>query len=213
MGRFSPTGTDHRIAGNKTPGLIVMVALVSAIVSGARTGALHAQSPSPVPGVPVSKNEGSSRTTITADRLDVDSETRTAEFSGNVRAIQENMVITADRLKIFFRNKGSGDKRLAADEASIETIVASSKVTITFDDRIATADQAIYRADEKVLVLSGDNPRVIIGDNSITGTTITYHMTDGRITVEGNGDRRVNAVFYSGDNGTSVEENGKTVPP
>ncbi len=203
-------GTDRRIAWRRTIGPVLTVILISVGMPGVETGAADTQSPAATPGGTAPKTEKGALTTITADRLDVDSDIRSAEFSGNVRAIQENMIITADRIKIFFRGNGAGNAQLSADETTIERIVASDAVTITVDDRIATADQAIYRTDEKVLVLSGGNPRVMMGEHSITGTTITYHRTDGHITVEGSSNQRVNAVFYSEDNAGKVKEDDRT---
>jgi len=194
MERSDPMGPGWRTPGIATATLLFILSLISATALGVRAGEPQGETQSPGRPTAAAADE-EDRLTITADRLDVDSDIRTATFGGNVRAVQGDMVISADRLKVFFNGDVTGDKERTADEASIKKIIASSSVTIALGDRIAEAGQAEYRADEKVLVLSGGHPRVMMGDNSITGTTITYHRTDGHISVEGDGNRRVNAVF------------------
>jgi lipopolysaccharide export system protein LptA len=53
-----------------------------------------------------------------------------------------------------------------------------------------------------VLVLSGNNSKIISENDSISGEKITFYRTDGRINVESGNKKRVEAVFYSGQKGT-----------
>jgi len=138
---------------------------------------------------------------ITADKLISDNKANHAEFIGNVRATQEETVITADRLKIFFkRNPGNKDTPSVTRE-SIKKIVANGNVKINFDNRVAVTQQAVYNIETEVLVLSGDNSRIISGNDSISGEKITLYRTEGRINVESGSEKRVEAVFYSGEKG------------
>jgi lipopolysaccharide export system protein LptA len=138
---------------------------------------------------------------ITADKLISDNKVDYAEFIGNVRATQEDTVITADSLKIFVKknpdNKGTPD----GGTDSINKIIASGNVKINFDNRVAVTRQAVYNTETGVLVLSGDNSRIISGKDSISGEKITLHRTTGRITVESGKEKRVEAVLYSGEKG------------
>ncbi len=52
-----------------------------------------------------------------------------------------------------------------------------------------------------VLVLSGNNSKVIGENDSISGEKITFYRIDGRIDVESGNNKRVEAVFYSGQKG------------
>jgi lipopolysaccharide export system protein LptA len=138
---------------------------------------------------------------ITADKLISDNKANHAEFIGNVRATQEETVITADRLKIFFkRNPGNKDTPSVTRE-SIKKIVANGNVKINFDNRVAVTQQAVYNIETEVLVLSGDNSRIISGNDSISGEKITLYRTEGRINVESGSEKQVEAVFYSGEKG------------
>jgi len=138
---------------------------------------------------------------ITADKLISDNKANHAEFIGNVRATQEETVITADRLKIFFkRNPGNKDTPSVTRE-SIKKIVANGNVKINFDNRVAVTPQAVYNIETEVLILSGNNTRIISGNDSISGEKITLYRTTGRINVESGSEKRVEAVFYSGEKG------------
>ena len=134
---------------------------------------------------------------ISADTLILDSKADCAEFIGNARAVDEDLVITADRLRVFFKDGSSIDRKLAAGEESVKKVVADGNVRITFDDRIAIAEKATI--DEERLVLSGKHSAITMGEDSISGEKITYSRADGRIKVEGSPERRVEAVFHAGE--------------
>ena len=138
---------------------------------------------------------------ITADTLISESETGVAEFIGNVRAIQERTVITSDSLKIYYKQDVKNKKNGPTGEASIEKIVASGNVKITFDNKVAVTQQAVYQTEARILILSGANSKVISGNDSISGEKITYYRNDERIKVESGPEQRVEAVFSSGGKG------------
>jgi len=156
-----------------------------------------AQNPAPVPDAAGQKE----KIRIVADVLTSDSETRFAEFVGNVRATQGDTVITSDRLKIFYSEKLAESKTPSAGEGAIKRIVATGNVKISFDNRVATAQEAVYNTESKILVLSGSQSKITSGSDSITGEKITYNRSDGRITVESGRASRVEAVFHSGGGG------------
>lgn len=138
---------------------------------------------------------------ITSDKLIADNKTGYAEFIGNVKATQEDTVITSDRLKIFYKKNIANKGLLSASEESIHKIVAKGNVEIKFDNRVATAQEAVYNTETMVLVLSGSNSKIISEKESISGEKITFYRTDGRINVESGSKKRVEAVFYSGQKG------------
>lgn len=138
---------------------------------------------------------------ITSDKLIADNKTGYAEFIGNVKATQDDTVITSDQLKIFYKKNMADKGPLSVSEESIHKIVAEGNVEIKFDNRVATAHQAVYNTETMVLVLSGNNSKIISENDSISGEKITFYRTDGRITVEGGNRKRVEAVFYSGQKG------------
>ncbi len=136
---------------------------------------------------------------ITADRLLADMDGRTAEFIGNVRAVQGTTVITAARLKVFYIPGSAAAGSEAAGQEAIERIEASGEVNIQMEDRNAQADDAVYTAADGILVLTGKQARLTSGANTVVGGRITLDRNTNRITVEKASDGRVEAVFKSDD--------------
>ena len=91
-------------------------------------------------------------------------------------------------------------------------IVARGNIRLTFDNKIALADEAVYHTDTQILVLSGKNTKVLMGENSITGTQITFHRIDGRIEVEGGGDTRVKGLFFNDNAEKGLSTDGQPSP-
>jgi len=139
---------------------------------------------------------------IQSDRLLIDNATGEAEFIGNVLATQKETEIRSDRLKIVYNKESISEGNVAAGEQSINKIMASGHVSIRFDNRLAETDEAVYTAETKILVLSGENSRITSENNLISGEKIIMHRNDGRIIVEsGNKTGRVEAVISSPGNG------------
>ena len=139
---------------------------------------------------------------IAANKLVTDKDARFLEFIGDVNASQENLSITSDKLRIYYKEGAFNNKEKSkSDEGSIKKIIAIGNVIITFDDKVAMSDQADFFTEKRILVLTGDNSKLTSGNNSITGSRITLYQNDGRITVESNGENRVKAIFYSEEKG------------
>lgn len=138
---------------------------------------------------------------ISADRLESDHKMRWVEFTGNVIATQDDVVVTADRMKIFY--KSDGNPSMSAGAGTIEKIISQGNVKIVFDNKTKTAmaDKAVYLANQKVLELSGGNPRVWSGKNMVRGKKITLFQAENRSLVEGVGKDQVEAILYVKEGG------------
>jgi lipopolysaccharide export system protein LptA len=150
--------------------------------------------------IPVKSGEDN-KIYITADLLISDSNAQTAEFKGNVTAKQDNTIITADTLKVFYKNETLDEDQIKADEQAIQKIIASGKVYINFDNRVAEADQAVYTTNNRVLVLTGRDTKIVSEESSVSGEKITLHRNDGRVIVERGKNRQVEMVLTSDGNG------------
>lgn len=148
-------------------------------------------------------NDPGKKIYITSDSLVSGNDAKYAEFIGNVKATQGSDVITTDRLKIFFKKTPQSNDNLIMNQESIVKIVANGNVTIHFDNKVAVAEQAVYITATRVLVLSGPNSKIVSGSDSVAGEKITIYRADGRINVESGGEKRVNAVFFSGGKGSN----------
>jgi lipopolysaccharide export system protein LptA len=150
---------------------------------------------------PPAKPPEENKIKITSNRLESDSQSKTAEFIGNVVARQAETVIQADRLKIFYQGDVGSSGGLASSSNSITKIIARGNVQMKMDDREAIADTATYVIKTKVLTLEGANARVSQGDNFISGTKIIFYRADERTIVEGSQQNQVKAIFFPKDKG------------
>jgi lipopolysaccharide transport protein LptA len=134
------------------------------------------------------------RIRITADRLESDHEMKLVQFTGNVVATEDDVVIEADRMKIFY-TPGEDE---SVEAGRIDKIVSEGNVKIVFDNatKTAVADKAVYMADKKVLELSGGDPKVWSGKNVIRGKKITVFQTENRSLVEGDDGNQVEATLF-----------------
>jgi len=139
---------------------------------------------------------------IISDQLLIDNAAGEADFIGNVLATQKESVIKSDRLKIFYKKDTIQDGNAAAGEKSIKKIIATGNVSIHLDNKLAETEEAVYTADTKILILSGENSRITSDNNLISGERIIMYRNDGRIIVEsGQNKGRVEAVISSAGNG------------
>lgn len=131
---------------------------------------------------------------ITADRLESHHDMSWVEFTGNVVATRDDIVIAADRMKVFY--KPGGDTSSGA--GAIEKIVSEGSVKIVFDNntKTAVAEKAVYFADRQILELSGGSPSVSSGKNTVRGSKITLFHAENRSLVEGSESDRVEATVY-----------------
>lgn len=136
---------------------------------------------------------------ITADRLVTDNQKRSAQFTGDVKAVQGTTVITADRLTIFYSSKKDSSSPDSA--TNIERMEADGHVRIEFDNKVAVSNQAVYIIAERKLVLSGPESKVISGKDEISGSKITFFRDNGHVALEGDDKNRVKAIIHSDQRG------------
>ncbi len=155
---------------------------------------VFAQAPSPASGE-------TNKIHINADNLSVDAKTTYLEFTGNVTATQEDTVITADSLKIFYDSAVQKETRITPNENSIKKIIAAGHVKIEFDNRVAVTKRAVYNTENRILVLTGKDSKVMTQGSYISGEKITVNRNNGRITFERGNKEPVTAVIQAGEKG------------
>ena len=139
---------------------------------------------------------------IVSDQMVVDTIKRIVDFNGNIRMTSRDSVITADHLKVYYKEGGftggtdtesSGEE--PSSEESIDKIIAIGNVGINFDNRVAVAEHAVYTTANGILVLTGKEAKITSDNNTISGEKITLHRRDGRVFVESSSKERVRAVL------------------
>ncbi len=122
---------------------------------------------------------------ITAQTLEAMQQQRQAIFTGEVVAKQGDMSLYCDKLVVYS----------LPDEDKIDRLEAFGQVRVVQLDRTATADRAVYRDQEGILVLIG-NAKVHQGQNQVAGDEITVFLLEDRSLVKSGDDGRVRAIFF-----------------
>lgn len=143
---------------------------------------------------------------ICADFMDIDYAGNLAVFTGNVKINDTLMDVDCHKMTIYLEDRAGGAKKAAktennakSDEAMIESakntkdvaeIVCTGDVIISRKiaepGETAYADKAIYNLKESKIILSGNNPILIRGRDSISGQLVTVWVDQQRMTVDKN---------------------------
>jgi lipopolysaccharide export system protein LptA len=124
--------------------------------------------------------------TVKSNEMNADNVGKTAIFSGKVVAKQGDVTIFSDKLVVSYSDKGG----------EVEKIEASGNVRIIQLNRTGFSDHAVYESSTGRIIMTG-SPRVIQGDDRISGKVITYYVDDEKSYVTSDGDpkARVEAVI------------------
>ncbi len=139
---------------------------------------------------------------ITSDKLISGGDQKYVEFIGDVKAIQGDSEILCDTLKIYYKKDSvKPDGTPASDGQSLKKIVATGNVKIKLDNKDVETQEAVYLVEERIIILTGDNSKIISGKDSVAGSRITLYRDDGRMKVERSSQKQVEVIFYSGKQG------------
>ncbi len=135
------------------------------------------------------KHDNSLPVEITADRLNIDQATATAEFVGSVQAAQGTLKITADKITVKYVSGETG----ATGE--IESLIAFGNVLFTNGAEAAEGTKAEYLVATGIVTMTGD---VLLtqGNNAMSGQSLRIDLTNGSASVEG----RVQTIFQPDTN-------------
>jgi lipopolysaccharide export system protein LptA len=153
--------------------IIALILLTCLAVSGAHAASESRKATSNLP------------ITIKSNDLTADNKGKTALFTGKVVAKQGDVTIFCDRMTVYY----------GAVQGDIDRIEADGNVRIVQENRTGTAAHAVYESREGRITLTGGNPKVMQGTDTVSGKIITYLIDDDRSSVSGGGDSRVEAVI------------------
>ncbi len=124
---------------------------------------------------------------IEADTLEVEQNTQTATFIGNVVAVQGGIRLRSDRLIVTYAEKAEG---ASSDDdgtggTEITRIDAKSNVHVmSEDDQSASGDWALYMVANETITM-GDTVILRQGENVIRGQRLNIDLNSGQARVEG----------------------------
>lgn len=132
--------------------------------------------------------DGQSEVQVIADRMEAETLNNKVIFYGNVKATQNDVVIYAQKLTLFYI-RGEEGKANGIERAEIE-----GDVRIIQAERMATAEKGLFLNLERKIVLSG-LAEVHQADNVVKGDEIIYFLDEQRSVVKSSSTSRVNAVI------------------
>jgi lipopolysaccharide export system protein LptA len=145
---------------------------------------------------------------IISDKLDVDNQNQVAYFIGKVKATQGDLIITCDKLEVYYEREGG--KAAAEDKketgqgggimdqgGKVREVVALGHVKIVQKDRVAVGRKATYWAGGRKILLEG-KATVWRGKNTVSGEKVTVFLDENRSVVHGQPGKRVTVTLTPG---------------
>ena len=105
-------------------------------------------------------------------------------WTGNVHAVQGDVVLTTPRL-VLYQN----------EEGAVTSVVASEGVRYSTPTEKISGKKMVYVAKDDVITVTG-NVVVIQGDQVMSGEKLVYNLTTGSLRFSGSGNRRVRGIFF-----------------
>ncbi|MBM4309776.1 MAG: lipopolysaccharide transport periplasmic protein LptA [Deltaproteobacteria bacterium] len=121
---------------------------------------------------------------INSDTMEYDNRQNMAIFNGNVVARQDDIVMFANAMHVFYSESGG-----------LSRVEAKGDVRVLQGDRIATGSSIVFDNANQTIVATG-SPRVWQGDNVVHGRKITVFLKEERTVVEGEPNSRASATIY-----------------
>jgi len=112
---------------------------------------------------------------VSSDDLAVDQQTGSAVFTGNVVIGQGDMRLSAQRVRIVYRDSSEG----------IAKMEATGGVTIVSGNDAAEAQRADYSIEQGTIVMRG-NVLLAQGRSALSADTMTIRLRDGTARMSGN---------------------------
>lgn len=183
-------------------GRIVRFAVVGLLALSAAAGDVLAQAVA-LPG-----QDSSKPIEIVADMLVVQQEKQIATFTGNVVAIQGDMTLKSELLRVFYAQEEQAEGAAApADNTSIRRIEAEGEVSLANPTDTATGDRGVYDVPAQKVTLTG-NVVLTSGDNVVKGSSLDMDLVTNISTVHSDAasadrrEQRVRALFQPGKKGS-----------
>ncbi|SOC44230.1 lipopolysaccharide export system protein LptA [Rhizobium subbaraonis] len=124
---------------------------------------------------------------IQSDKLEIQQQSNTAQFTGNVKVVQGTTTLQAGNMVVHYSAEGGGS--ISSGDANIEKIDVSEKVFLQSGTQEATADTGTFNLVDEVFVLKGDKVVLSEGKNVFVGCQLTVLMRTGEAKLDACGGR------------------------
>ncbi len=143
-----------------------------------------APAPRAVPAGVLARHDSNAPVDVDADRIEVQDRADRAIFSGNVRARQADMTLTAARITVAYTKPPAGAAPGKGGDPQIQRMDATGAVVVTNPTERATGDYAIYDLDRKLVTMLG-NVVLTRAGNVVRGGRAVLDLNTNRATVDG----------------------------
>ena len=161
------------------PAILAGIVLVSTSF-----GAIAQQANSRINGLGLSGDEPIQ---IESDRLDIDDNSSSAVFNGNVNVVQGDTLLKSGKMIVYYAGGGS----VTAGATDIEKIEVSGSVVLQSGNQTSTADRGLFNMVAQTLVLTGKKVVLSQGDNILVGCKLTVKMQTGDARIDSCKNERV----------------------
>lgn len=135
---------------------------------------------------------------FSADRLEVQKEGSVAMFLGKVEAIQGEMTLLSDEVRVYYQTGGKSGEASSSLTGSVTRIDSRGNVRITSRGDTAEGDWAVYDVGRQLVTMGG---RVVLHQSGsvVRGSRLELNLDTGQTRVQGvastQGDQRVRGEF------------------
>ncbi len=126
------------------------------------------------------KHDSSQPIEVTSDTLDVAQSDQTAIFSGNVVAIQGELRLGSDNLRVYYR----GGAERSSQQGAISKLDAIGAVAVSSPRETATSEWAVYDVDSGQITMGG-NVVLTRGENILRGEQLVIDLETGQSRIVG----------------------------
>ena len=140
------------------------------------------------PAMPFSQGK-KSPIDITADQLEILQNENKAIFTGHVVAIQDDVRLTSEKMVVYYKEQGKGEKAKkdgAAGSSSIDKIEVEQNVFLATPLETAQGSRGLYDVTKRSITLH-DNVVLTKDKNTLKGDRLVYDFNTGKSTVSSNG--------------------------
>lgn len=123
---------------------------------------------------------------IESNELQIREQEKTAEFTGNVKAVQGKTQLRAGKMIVHYKGEGAS---VSGGNTDIDSIDVMEKVFLATETQQATADKGRFDMAAQTFVLEGKEVVLSEGQNVFVGCRLTVHMSTGEARLESCGRR------------------------
>ncbi|MTI17775.1 lipopolysaccharide transport periplasmic protein LptA [Rhodobacteraceae bacterium RKSG542] len=132
---------------------------------------------------------------IEATNLQVQDQSKSATFSGNVIVTQGESKLKTNKLVVFYSGSMADQGEQNAVQQTISRIEAYGNVYISSKDQVATGDEASFDMDKELMVMTGKEVVLSQGPNVVVGSKLIVNLKTGKVDLDAPGKGRVKLLL------------------